>query len=178
MSKMRPRRSFLLNPVRTRTGTRQGRISDVLLVAVSIVFGLHCPCPLERIVRTNLKFFFSLFFTLLLEFVSISVAPALANSLSAGGTYLAATRRQLNTDHCSSNPCQNGASCWPGNGTFTCWCLPGYAGQQCNLGPYIPIDGNAPNDLLAGNWSSFGFHYVQQLNSSDFSYAPGHSLER
>ena len=79
---------------------------------------------------------------------------------------------------CSSNPCQNGASCWPGNGTYTCWCLPGYAGEQCNLGPYITMDGNTPNDRLAGNLSNFGFRYVQELNLSDFSYAPGHSLQR
>ena len=34
-------------------------------------------------------------------------------------------------DECSSSPCQNGAACVDGVNLYTCTCLPGYEGAQC-----------------------------------------------
>uniref|UniRef100_A0A667XTE3 Versican core protein n=1 Tax=Myripristis murdjan TaxID=586833 RepID=A0A667XTE3_9TELE len=37
-------------------------------------------------------------------------------------------------DECQSNPCLNGATCLDGVNTFTCLCLPSYAGELCEQG--------------------------------------------
>ena len=35
---------------------------------------------------------------------------------------------------CSSNPCQNGAICFEGIGTYVCQCANGYEGANCETG--------------------------------------------
>jgi len=40
----------------------------------------------------------------------------------------------LDINECSSNPCQNGATCIEGINAFTCTCSPGYAGTTCETG--------------------------------------------
>ena len=35
------------------------------------------------------------------------------------------------TDECASLPCQNGGTCVDGVDLYTCSCLPGYEGEQC-----------------------------------------------
>ena len=37
-------------------------------------------------------------------------------------------------DYCSSNPCDNGATCHDGLHTYTCTCATGYTGPNCNRG--------------------------------------------
>ena len=37
-------------------------------------------------------------------------------------------------DECQSNPCLNGATCLDGVNSFTCLCLPSYAGELCEQG--------------------------------------------
>ena len=34
-------------------------------------------------------------------------------------------------NECASSPCQNGGSCVDGINSYTCNCLPGYAGDNC-----------------------------------------------
>ena len=35
---------------------------------------------------------------------------------------------------CNSNPCQNGAVCFEGIGTYVCQCANGYEGANCETG--------------------------------------------
>jgi len=37
-------------------------------------------------------------------------------------------------DECESFPCQNGGACTDGVNSYTCTCLPGYTGPQCQTG--------------------------------------------
>ena len=44
-------------------------------------------------------------------------------------------------DECSSNPCQNGATCYDSVDYYFCTCLPGYEGANCE-------NGEAPSDYI------------------------------
>ena len=37
-------------------------------------------------------------------------------------------------DECSSSPCQNGGTCIDGINSYTCVCVPGHAGDNCEIG--------------------------------------------
>ena len=37
-------------------------------------------------------------------------------------------------DECSSNPCLNGATCVDGTNGYTCTCVAGYTGTNCETG--------------------------------------------
>lgn len=39
-------------------------------------------------------------------------------------------------DECESNPCRNGGTCVDGLASFTCVCLPSYAGLFCEEGKF------------------------------------------
>lgn len=39
-------------------------------------------------------------------------------------------------DECESNPCRNGGTCVDGLSSFTCVCLPSYAGLFCEEGKF------------------------------------------
>ncbi|XP_066302870.1 fibulin-1-like [Branchiostoma lanceolatum] len=41
----------------------------------------------------------------------------------------------VDTDVCRYNPCENGAACHDGNGTYTCQCLSGFKGDNCEFAP-------------------------------------------
>ena len=40
----------------------------------------------------------------------------------------------LDIDECSTNPCNNGATCTDGINAYTCTCLVGYTGTDCQTG--------------------------------------------
>ena len=40
----------------------------------------------------------------------------------------------VDTDECSSNPCQNGGTCTDGVNEYTCSCVVGYEGTHCEAG--------------------------------------------
>ncbi len=40
-------------------------------------------------------------------------------------------------DECMSEPCENGGSCSDGVNNYTCSCLPGYTGANCDTGQFI-----------------------------------------
>ena len=42
-------------------------------------------------------------------------------------------------NECASNPCSNGGSCDDGINQYTCQCVPGYAGSQCEMGELFLI---------------------------------------
>ena len=38
------------------------------------------------------------------------------------------------SDECNPNPCKNGGSCTPHVNDYTCGCVPGYTGDNCETG--------------------------------------------
>ena len=40
---------------------------------------------------------------------------------------------QQDIDECESSPCQNGGTCTQGNNTYTCSCVGGYDGVNCEV---------------------------------------------
>ena len=54
------------------------------------------------------------------------------------------TRLQCN--ECSPNPCQNGGNCTDGINSYTCTCVPGYNGTDCETN----IDECSPNPYQNG----------------------------
>ncbi|XP_078571570.1 uncharacterized protein LOC144859154 [Branchiostoma floridae x Branchiostoma japonicum] len=41
----------------------------------------------------------------------------------------------VDNDDCRSNPCENGATCLDGGGDYTCQCLSGFKGDNCEFAP-------------------------------------------
>ena len=37
-------------------------------------------------------------------------------------------------DECASSPCQNGGTCIDGINSYTCNCVPGHTGDNCEIG--------------------------------------------
>ena len=46
----------------------------------------------------------------------------------------------LDVDECESNPCQNGGTCEDGVGAYSCTCIAGYTGENCETGMQIIND--------------------------------------
>lgn len=42
-------------------------------------------------------------------------------------------------DECQSSPCYNNGTCVDGTPGWDCACLPGYIGNQCQIGTYLPV---------------------------------------
>lgn len=40
----------------------------------------------------------------------------------------------VDIDECASNPCQNGGTCNDAVNSYTCLCVPGYTGSNCEIG--------------------------------------------
>lgn len=53
----------------------------------------------------------------------------------------------VDINECDSNPCQNGGTCHNGNNQYTCTCLPGWTGTNCE----IDIDECASTPCMYGN---------------------------
>jgi hypothetical protein len=44
----------------------------------------------------------------------------------------------LDTDDCSTNPCQNGGTCTDLVNDYVCQCVSGWEGKDCDRGKYFP----------------------------------------
>ena len=53
----------------------------------------------------------------------------------------------LDINECSSTPCQNGGTCTDAVNSYTCACVPGYTGTNCETGDYN-FDKNIHNNNL------------------------------
>ncbi len=49
-----------------------------------------------------------------------------------------------------SEPCENGGSCTDGVNNYTCSCLPGFAGANCETGQFAGDKDITVSDLLCG----------------------------
>lgn len=38
----------------------------------------------------------------------------------------------MNIDECARNPCQNGGICFDNYGSYTCECMSGFGGENCD----------------------------------------------
>lgn len=52
---------------------------------------------------------------------------------------------EISMDHCELMPCEEGSACRTINGTWKCFCKPGFLGRHCNLLPcdWLPCHENA-----------------------------------
>lgn len=58
------------------------------------------------------------------------------SSLSINGVFLTFN---LGVDECESDPCMHNATCVDGFQSYSCTCLPGYNGTNCEIGKYTKI---------------------------------------
>ena len=66
-------------------------------------------------------------------------------------------------DECDSSPCQNGGTCHNGQNMYTCTCLPGWTGHDCEIGEqisrvFLRLKKNLFWHYLFGGWG-----YLAQL---------------
>jgi len=54
----------------------------------------------------------------------------------------------LDIDDCVSNPCQNGGSCEDGINSYTCTCVAGYTGHDCETVPECRLDNECTNSSI------------------------------
>ena len=63
---------------------------------------------------------------------------------------------------CASNACMNGATCNEDINKYTCTCVPGYNGVNCEEGGYLsPISVNPISQIM--NVAGYLFLYICQL---------------
>jgi len=58
-------------------------------------------------------------------------------------------------DPCNPDPCVNGGACFRSNGTFACYCPPGYSGFRCE----VDIDPCSPSPCVYGYCENFGGNF-------------------
>ena len=44
---------------------------------------------------------------------------------------------RIDIDECASNPCQNDGICEDGDNSYTCTCVSGYTGPNCETGKIV-----------------------------------------
>ena len=63
-------------------------------------------------------------------------------------------------DECSSNPCENGGTCIDGFNEYSCQCVPGYMGANCETGSYCRFSLSFINSVFVQLSCSFLTCYI------------------
>ena len=57
----------------------------------------------------------------------------------------------VDTDECSSDPCQNGGTCTDDINSYSCACVAGYTGEDCAIGMCYVTQALFTLHVLGGN---------------------------
>eukprot|EP00117_Sycon_ciliatum_P049872 scpid4789/ scgid4721/ Neurogenic locus notch homolog protein 1 len=74
------------------------------------------------------------------------VCPEFYHGTACGQSTLTAVQ-----DPCTAQPCQNGARCTSGRGAYTCSCLIGFQGQQCQIATLVLDNACSSNPCYHGS---------------------------
>ena len=74
----------------------------------------------------------------------------------------------VDLDECESDPCENGGECHNGNNTYTCSCMPGYNGTNCETGKQLH------NEIFCNSTFNIAYQYTP-IHTHTHPYIPIHT---
>jgi len=122
-----------VDPDRTENEALQAQARGVLFFSIGI--GLEDHDELEYIAGDESRVFATTDFDSLMH-ITLQIRDAICKGMEEVSLL-------DSTNQCESNPCHNEALCIDGDYKYTCQCLPGYSGDNCQT-QQDRTDGNAP----------------------------------